>query len=137
MSAWRIPMTTEPSCIEILVSWDDRLLAAVDTALLHACERAGLSSRECSDLSGAITEICIETFGLANHSGTRDTVLRLLICDFEARVEVTIERSDGGPVAPAEGVKPVANVDRVSHETHNSRPRTVVVKHHAATHPHR
>lgn len=130
-------MTIEPSRIEILVPRDDRLLAAIDTALLHACEQAGLSSRECNDLSCAVFEICGETFALARRNGIRDAELRVVIRDFEARVEVSVERSDGGPMAPAEGSTEARNVDRVSQEKHDGRSRTIVVKHHAAARPHR
>ena len=129
-------MTTEPSCIELLVPHDERLLAAIDTALLHACERAGLSSRECDDLSSAVSEICGGTFTLANRNGKRDTSVRVLICDFETRVEVTLERSDGGPVAPAGDLSAAPQhlkIDRVSQDTNAGRPRTVLVKEHHGT----
>lgn len=129
-------MTAEPSCIELLVPRDERLLAAIDTALLHAGERAGLSSRECDDLSSAVSEICSETFTLANRNGIRDTAVRVLICDFEARVEVTLERSDGGQVAPAGDLSAVPQhlkIDRVSQNTNAGRSRTVLVKEHRGT----
>lgn len=139
MCLWAIPMTTEPSCIELLVPRDERLLAAIDTALLHACERAGLSSRECDDLSSAVSEICGETFTLASGNGKRDAAVRVLICDFEGRVEVTLERSDGGQVAPAGDLSAVPQhlkIDQVSQNTNAGRPRTVLVKeHHSTAHP--
>lgn len=132
-------MTIEPSCIEMLVPRDERLLAAVDTALLHACERAGLSSRECDELGSAVSEICDETFTLANSNGKRDAAVRVLICDFEARVEVTVERSDGGQVAPAgdlSGAPQHLKIDRVSQNANAGRSKTVLVKeHHSAAHP--
>lgn len=136
-SGWLIPMSAETSCIELLVPGDDRLLAAVDTALLHACERAGLSSPECSELSGAVSEICGETFGIASRNGNRDTRLHLLIHDFEGRVEVSVERADGGPVAPAatgsETVSQQLKVDGLNRDVRGGRPRTVLVKQHHAT----
>ncbi|HTU34493.1 MAG TPA: hypothetical protein VMF66_11890 [Candidatus Acidoferrum sp.] len=132
-------MNIEPSCIELLVPRDERLLAAIDTALLHACERAGLSARECSDLSSAVSEVCEETFTLATGNGKYDAALRVLICDFEARVEVTLERSDGGQVAPAGDLNAVPGelkIDRVSRNTNAGRSRTVLIKeHHATAHP--
>ncbi|MGH9734259.1 MAG: hypothetical protein ACRD8A_06700 [Candidatus Acidiferrales bacterium] len=132
-------MTTEPSCIELLVPRDERLLGAIDTALLHVCERAGLSARECDDLSSAVSEVCGETFALANRNGKGDAAVRVLICDFQARVEVTLERSDGGPVAPAGDLSAAPQhlkIDRVSQNTNAGRSRTVLVKeHHATAHP--
>lgn len=132
-------MTAEPSCIELLVPQDDRLLAVIDTALLHACERAGLSASECNDLSGAVSEICDETFTLASSNGKQDASVRVLICDFDGRVEVTVERPDGGPVGPAgdlSGAPQALKVDRVSQNTNAGRSRTVLVKeHHATAHP--
>lgn len=130
-------MNVEPSCIELLVPRDDRLLAGVEAALAHACERAGLSPGECRDLSGAVSEVCGETFGIASRNGTRDPKLRVLIRDFEARVEVSLERSDGGPVAPTatagQSVSRQLKVDGVNHEVREGRPRTVLMKQHRAT----
>lgn len=133
-----MPMNAEPSCIEILVPRDDRLLAAVETAVAHACQRAGLSPGECHDLSGVVSEICDETFGIANRNGKRDTKLRVLIRDLEARVEVSLERLDGGPVAPAASSSGAVSqqhfkVDGVNHEVREGRARTVIVKQHHAT----
>lgn len=132
-------MTTEPSCAELLVPRDERLLAAIDTVLLHACERAGLSASECNDLSGAVFEICDQTFTLASRNGKQDAAVRVLVCDFETRVEVTLERPDGGPVGPAgdlSSAPQALKVDRVSQNTNAGRSRTVLVKeHHATAHP--
>lgn len=130
-------MNAEPSCIELLVPKDDRLLAAVEMAVVHACERAGLSPGECRDLNGAVSEICGETFGIANRNGNRDAKLRVLIRDFDARVEVSLERSDGGPVAPSTGSGAASQqhfkVDGVNHEMRDGRARTVIVKQRHAT----
>ncbi len=129
-------MTADPSCIELHVSRDERLLAAVDTALAHACERAGLSERECGELTGAVSLICAETFTLANRNGNRDAAVHVLICDFEARVEVSVERSDGGSVAPSgelEAAKQQLKIDRVGRDTQAGRARTTLVKEHHAT----
>jgi anti-sigma regulatory factor (Ser/Thr protein kinase) len=130
---WPIPMPTEPSCIEMVVPRDDRLLAAVEPVLAHACGRAGLSERECNDLSGAVSEICRSTFSLAGRNGNHDVALRLVICDFEGRVEVAVERADGGPVATAGDVKASLSlkIDDWTREMHEGHPRTVLVKNHA------
>jgi hypothetical protein len=148
MCAWPNPMTVDPSCVELLVPRDDRLLAAIDAVLCHACERAGLSGSEERDLSRAVSDACDEAFSLAARNGNAAAILRIAVCDFPNRVEVSIEQSTGEGAAQPE-IPPSARfkqkpdvVDATPHERNighhdmrAGRPRTVLVKYHATRNP--
>lgn len=146
MCAWPTPMTAEPSHIEVFVPHDDRLLAAVETILAHASERAGLSDTEFRDLSRSVSEACDETFSLASRNGNPNPILHLNISDFPNRVEVSVEPSEreGGNQPPTSRSlrimqKPDAvdaalhemNIDHLHHDIREGRSRTVLVKYHS------
>lgn len=141
-------MTAEPSQVELLVPRDDRLLAAVETVLANASERAGLSDSEFHDLSRSVSEACDETFSLAGRNGNLNPILHLNISDFPNRVEVSVEPSEREsahrPPAPHSlriTQKPDAvdaalhemNIDHLHHDVREGRSRTVLVKYHSTT----
>jgi anti-sigma regulatory factor (Ser/Thr protein kinase) len=141
--AWPTPMTTDPSHIELRVPNDKRLTSAIETVLVHAGERAGLSHLEQKELTHSTAEACDEAFATAARNGNSNPMVRVTVSDFPNRVEVSIEgfhdsQPDGCEMAAsAEAPDPVTaaleqmNVDRVHHEFREGRPRTVLVKHRA------
>jgi hypothetical protein len=142
-------MTVDPSRVELVVSSDQRLIAALDVVIAHAGARAGLSVQEQKDLIRAANEACDETLSLLRESRHSDPRLRVLVCDFPNRVEVSVEQSDGALADPASRPGPAAargnhvlesalrqiNVDRLHHEIHEGRFRTTLVKYHSAAKP--
>jgi hypothetical protein len=150
MCAWPNPMTVDPSCVELLVPRDDRLFAAIDAVLAHACERAGLSGSEERDLSRAVSGACDEAFSLAARNGNAAAILHIVVCDSPNRVEVSIEQSTGeGPAEPevppsvrvqqkpdvVDAAPHEMNIGDLHHDMRKDRPRTVLVKHHATPNP--
>jgi anti-sigma regulatory factor (Ser/Thr protein kinase) len=142
-------MTAEPSRVELLVPADDRLTVAVDVVVANAAERAGLSSQEQKQLIRATAEACDETFSLSRRNGRSDPRVHVAVSDFPNRVEVSVEQSDDGPLAPPAEMASLSarqsdpltaalhhiNVDRLHHEIHEGRFRTTLVKYHAAAKP--
>jgi anti-sigma regulatory factor (Ser/Thr protein kinase) len=139
--------TADPSRVEILVPQDERLIAAVEAVVAHASERAGLSAEEQAELTIATEEACRETFQQASRGGALNPVLRIVVCDFPERVEVSIEESNrpGAPAGRAASEATSARqpeaisaapqplkVDHLDHETREGGSRTHLVKHHAS-----
>jgi hypothetical protein len=138
-------MSVDPSRVELLVSRDARLIAAVEAVVAHASGRAGLSAQEQAELRMATEDACDVTFLRATRNGTRNPVLRIVVSDFPDRVEVSIEESCGSPSFAAHGRSasfPTAQPDpaRAALEETNidlegGGPRTVLVKHHSTVNP--
>ena len=148
-----IPMSADPTRVEVVLHDDSRLLAAVDAIVVFAGQRVGLTEREQAGLAAATSETCAEVFSIANHNGDRGSTLRVVVSDFSNRVEVAIESLDSehptGPShaagskagAPSEAYVSVkaalqrSDVDRVQHEVYNHRPWTILIKYLAAQRP--
>jgi hypothetical protein len=147
-------MSADPSQVELTVSRDDRLIAAVETVVAHAGERAGLSAQEQAELITATEGACEETFSRATRNGTRNPALRIVVSDFPGRVEVLIEENCGSrsstaragsaafPTAQPDAVSAgpgEIKIDRLHSESQGGQARILLVKHHstAKPHPHR
>jgi len=147
MCALLTPMNVDSSQIELRLPNDKRLIVAVEAVVAHAGERAGLSQQEQKELAREAVEACDETFSLAARNSRANPILRVTVSDFPNRVEVSIEESKDAQTGSADAFRnlsrpempdPVTaaleqmSVDRVHHEFREGRPRTVLVKHHAA-----
>ncbi|HXW56618.1 MAG TPA: hypothetical protein VEJ67_12775 [Candidatus Cybelea sp.] len=138
-------MSADPSRVELLVSRDARLIAAVEAVVAHASGRAGLSPQEQAELRMATEGACDMTFSRAARNGTRNPLLRIVVSDFPGRVEVSIEESCGSPSSAAHGGSasfPTAQpesgrtaLEEVNIDLEGGQVRTVLVKHRSTANP--
>ncbi len=138
------PMSTDPSRTELTLQDDSRLIAGVAAIVSFTAHRCGLSSGAQEGLAAAAAEACRETFPLVNSNGSKNSSLKVIISDFNDRVEVSIEHS--GEALPSAGLDTFADaaaaasqaglagalqktsVDRVQYETRDGVSRMTLIK---------
>lgn len=137
-------MTTEPARTELVLHNDPRLIAAVAATVVHAAQRAGLSTELQEGLASAAADACRETFTLIPDQRNNHSALRVIVEDFHDRVEVTLEHS--GEASPSAGLDTFVaggndsastkisqslqdtRVDRVQYESHQGKSRMRLIK---------
>lgn len=143
-----IAMTPSPSRIEVSLHDDPRLLAALGTLVLHSARRAGLPPSAQEDFASAALDACRDTFPLIPASAGPKGMLRVVLQDYQDRVEMTIEHS--GEPLPTAGLDTfcaesgrgsegklssalqVRKVDRVQYETRDGVSRVILIKYSGA-----
>lgn len=137
-------MTIEPTHTELSLQNDPRLMAAVGAIVSHSAQRIGLPSDGQEGLAAAVMDACRETFPLlGDHDGT-NSALKIIVEDFQDRVEVTIEHAgealptagldsfcgggSGGAMAGISNSLQDTRVDRVQYETRDGRSRMKLIK---------
>jgi hypothetical protein len=141
-------MTHNPSRIEVSLNNDPRLLAALGAIVSHSARRAGLAESAQERFTEAALNACRETFPLLDSGTDRNGMLRVVLQDFNDRVEMTIEHS-GEPLPTAgldtfcaqlgnsaqsglSGDLQVQKVDRVQYETREGVSRVILIKYSGA-----
>ena len=137
-------MTNRPARIEVSVTNDPRLLAALATIVMHSARRAGLGTAAQECFTEAAIEACKETFPLLHSAAEGNGTLRVVLEDHQDRVEMAIEHS--GEALPTAGLDTfcahaaigaggglsgalqVKKVDRVQYETRDGVSRVVLIK---------
>jgi hypothetical protein len=135
-------MTIDPFRTELSLHNDPRLMAAVGAIVSHSAQRVGLSSEAQEGLAAAALDACRETFPLLGNQDGDDSALKVIVEDFQDRVEVTIEHA--GEALPTAGLDSFCGgdgsmagissslqdtrVDRVQYETQNGRSRMKLIK---------
>ncbi|HKS80503.1 MAG TPA: hypothetical protein VJR23_03280 [Candidatus Acidoferrales bacterium] len=141
-------MTHSPSRIEVSLHNDSRLLAALSAIVLHSARRAGLPPAAQNDFACAAIDACLDTFPLIPAAAGNSGMLRVVLQDFNDRVEMTIEHS--GEPLPTAGLDTfcaqagnesesklssalqVKKVDRVQYETRDGVSRVILIKYSGA-----
>jgi hypothetical protein len=137
-------MSTEPTHTELSLQNDPRLMAAVGAIVSHSAQRIGLPSEAQEGLAAAVMDACRETFPLLRDLDGNNSALKIIVEDFQDRVEVTIEHA--GEALPTAGLDSfcgggsdgamagISNslqdtrVDRVQYETRDGRSRMKLTK---------
>ena len=137
-------MTTDQTRTELSLQNDPRLMAAVSAIVSHSAQRIGLTSEAQEGLAAAVMNACRETFPLLGDQDGNNPALKIIVEDFQDRVEVTIEHS--GEALPTagldtfcagggdDGTAGISNslqdtrVDRVQYESHGGRSRMKLIK---------
>jgi hypothetical protein len=137
-------MTTEPTHTELSLQNDPRLMAAVGAIVSYSAQRIGLPSDAQEGLAAAVIDACRETFPLLTDVDGSNPALKVVVEDFQDRVEVTIEHA--GEALPTAGLDSfcgggsdgvmagISNslqdtrVDRVQYETSHGRSRMKLIK---------
>lgn len=86
---------------ELHLSGDEQMTAAIGGAVAHFGQQAGLDEAESEALAASLEEFCKQT---QSSSQGESCTLRVLIEDFEDRIEIVIEHS--GPRQPTAEVEP-------------------------------
>ncbi|MGH9714401.1 MAG: hypothetical protein ACRD5M_13975 [Candidatus Acidiferrales bacterium] len=142
-SASPTKMTIDPTHTELSLHNDPRLLAAVSAIVSHSAQRVGLTAEAQEGLAAAVIDACRETFPLLGDSDESHSALKVIVEDFQDRIEVTIEHAGealptagldsfcGGGEGIAAGISNSlqdTRVDRVQYEAQNGRSRMKLIK---------
>lgn len=120
-------MANNSTRLELKLPKDARAVKAVQVAVEHFANKAGLSAAAQAAFAGATESVCRDAMDRLGENGSG---LRVVVENFSDRLEVTFEH----PGEPLRMASPLPEVDRVHAASQEGRSRLTLVKYFAA-HP--